>query len=144
MSVVGILLVVALVGGLALAVRLPAVGAPVVAVATVALGATIIASGDGDASKVEGRHGQTVTLTGAQTQGRQLFVANCSGCHALRAAGAVGQTGPDLDFLRPPVAVVERRVREGSQATFGAMPPALVTGPEAHDVAEFVAGVAGR
>jgi mono/diheme cytochrome c family protein len=144
MSTVELLLVVALVVGMAVAVRVPAIGATVVAVATIALGATIIASGDHQAAEVQGRHGQTISLTAAQTRGRQLFVANCSGCHALHAAGAVGQTGPDLDFLRPPVAVVDRRIRQGSQATFGSMPAGLVDGPEATAVAEFVAGVAGR
>ena len=34
--------------------------------------------------------------------GQQLFAQEgCSGCHTLRAAGAYGQGGPDLDQLRP-------------------------------------------
>jgi mono/diheme cytochrome c family protein len=144
MSVLEIALAIALVGGLAVAFRVPVVGAAFVAVATVALGAAILVSGHDQASEVSARDGQTITLTAAQARGRRLFVRSCSGCHALRAAGAVGRVGPDLDFLRPPVAVVDRRIREGSQATFGVMPPGLVVGPQARDIAEFVAGVAGR
>jgi mono/diheme cytochrome c family protein len=121
-----------------------AAGATLVACAAIAVVATIIASSAGRASQVEGRYGETIELTRAETRGRRLFATHCSSCHTLHAVHAVGQVGPSLDFLRPPAAVVRRRIREGSQASWAVMPPDIVTGPEADDVAAFVGRVAGR
>jgi hypothetical protein len=39
---------------------------------------------------------------------------------------------------------VRRRIDEGSEASDAVMPARIVTGPEAADVAAFVAKVAGR
>jgi mono/diheme cytochrome c family protein len=104
----------------------------------------IVAWGAGRDQRVKGLHGQTIELTRAQARGRELFVAGCSACHTLRAVNAVGQVGPDLDFLRPPAAVVRRRIDQGSEASSAVMPARIVTGREAADVAAFVARVAGR
>jgi mono/diheme cytochrome c family protein len=122
---------------------------PTLALAALAAGillaiVAIVAWGAGREQRVKGLHGQTIELTQAQARGRELFVASCSACHRLRAANAVGQVGPDLDFVRPPAAVVLRRIAQGSQASSAVMPARIVTGREAADVAAFVARVAGR
>jgi len=118
--------------------------AAVVAGGLVALVVTIAVSSGGRSAHVEARNGQTIQLTPAETHGRELFAARCSGCHTLRAVHGVAQVGPSLDFLRPPAAVVRRRIHEGSQASNAVMPAEIFTGSEADDVAAFVARVAGR
>jgi mono/diheme cytochrome c family protein len=118
--------------------------AAVAAGAVLALVLTIVASSAGRADRVQGEHGPTVELTAAEARGRKLFAARCAGCHTLRAVHAVSQVGPDLDFLRPPAAVVRRRIHEGSEAATAVMPPEIVTGSDAADVAAFVAKAAGR
>lgn len=56
---------------------------------------------------------------GGSSQGKKLFTsAGCSGCHTLADAGATGQTGPNLDMLRPMAAQVAAVVEQGG----GAMP----------------------
>jgi mono/diheme cytochrome c family protein len=112
--------------------------------AVLALVMTIVASSAGHDERVQGAHGQTVELTLAEARGREQFAAHCSGCHTLRAVHAVSQVGPDLDFVRPPAAVVRRRIHEGSEAATAVMPPEIVTGSDAADVAAFVARAAGR
>jgi mono/diheme cytochrome c family protein len=118
--------------------------ATVVACAVLALVVAIIASSADRQQRVKGVHGQTIDLTPAEAHGREQFAVNCSTCHTLRAVNAVGELGPDLDFLRPPAWVVRRRIDEGSTASTAAMPPDIVTGSDAADVAAFVARVAGR
>jgi mono/diheme cytochrome c family protein len=112
--------------------------------AVLALVMTIVASSAGHDERVQGAHGRTVELTLAEARGREQFAAHCSGCHTLRAVHAVSQVGPDLDFVRPPAAVVRRRIHEGSEAATAVMPPEIVTGSDAADVAAFVARAAGR
>ena len=124
--------------------RFLGLGAAVVAFAAIALVVAIVASSAGQGHRVRETDGQTIELTRAEARGRQQFAANCSGCHTLRAVDAVAQVGPNLDFLRPPAAVVRRRIREGSASTTAGMPPDIVTGRDAEDVAAFVARVAGR
>jgi mono/diheme cytochrome c family protein len=41
--------------------------------------------------------GDTTPSAGQQDHGKQLFVANCAGCHTLSAAGTQGTKGPNLD-----------------------------------------------
>ena len=76
-------------------------------------------------------------------RGRQIFLESCASCHTLNAVAARGRTEPDLDFIRPPARVVRWIIREGSTGRAGTMPPKVVTGQEAADVATFVARVAG-
>jgi mono/diheme cytochrome c family protein len=83
-------------------------------------------------------------LNSAQTNGRQVFAKNCSTCHTLDAANAVGKVGPNLDVLRPPAALVLNAINEGRARGNGQMPAELVDGKDATDVAAFVAAVAGR
>ena len=69
--------------------------------------------------------------------GKQVFVsAGCGGCHTLKAAGASGTVGPDLDQKKPSLALVLQRVTNGK----GAMPPfkSELTQQQVKDVAAFV------
>ena len=94
-------------------------------------------------------------------RGRALFQQNCGTCHALAQAGTSAQVGPDLDasFARARAdgmdndtieGVVQtqiespRFIREGSENYDRVyMPPEIVTGQDAEDVATYVASVAG-
>lgn len=75
--------------------------------------------------------------------GRQLFASTCGSCHTLAAAGTDGKVGPDLDQLRPDVPRVLAAIEKGGAGT-GGMPPGLLSGERARQVAEFVAAAAGR
>src|SRR2546421_489451 len=70
--------------------------------------------------------------------GAKVFAsADCGGCHALSAAKSSGQTGPNLDQLKPSYDSVVRQVSNGG----GGMPSfagKLSTG-QIRDVASFVA-----
>jgi mono/diheme cytochrome c family protein len=92
-------------------------------------------------------------------QGQSLFSTNCGTCHTLYAAGTDGNFGPDLDELlaatgpateESTVKQLEGRVlnaiEEGvdSSSTPGRMPPGILSGEQAEEVAEFVATTAGR
>lgn len=61
--------------------------------------------------------GQGATAGGASAEGRTLFVSgttpSCATCHALRAADATGNIGPDLDALKPDAARVRNAVQNG-------------------------------
>jgi mono/diheme cytochrome c family protein len=83
-------------------------------------------------------------LTAQQEEGRVLFAQNCSNCHTLRAANAVGKVGPNLDQLRPPAALVADAIVHGRARGMGQMPVGIVQGPDVQKVASFVAAVAGR
>jgi plastocyanin len=95
--------------------------------------------------------------------GKEQFVANCASCHVLARAGATGVTGPNLDeaFQRArqdgfgestfeglvhaqilnPAKNPQRDPVTGREAY---MPPKLVTGEDAEDVAAYVAYAAAR
>jgi mono/diheme cytochrome c family protein len=68
--------------------------------------------------------------------------AGCGGCHTLKAAGASGTVGPNLDQLRPSAATVSGIVRSGG----GTMPSFAGKLREAQiaAVATYVSTVAGR
>ena len=85
-----------------------------------------------------------VELTGAQERGRTLFKQNCATCHTLEDAGAVGRVGPNLDDLRPNAALTLDAIEKGRARGQGQMPAQLLSGPDAQDVANYVATVAGR
>ncbi|MDE3132395.1 MAG: hypothetical protein KGL16_14685, partial [Acidobacteriota bacterium] len=77
-------------------------------------------------------------------------------CHTLAADNAVGKTGPNLDSLRPPKALVLHTIANGclqkptaSQSNsfclgYGTMPADIVQGRQAQDIAAFVARIAGH
>jgi mono/diheme cytochrome c family protein len=82
------------------------------------------------------------------SNGKAQFVQRCGSCHALSRAGTQGQTGPDLDAaFRAALRAGENRdtvegvVREqiANVRRSSAMPPDLVEGDDARDVAAYVA-----
>jgi hypothetical protein len=111
----------------------------------------------------EGAQGSSGTLS-AKTgnhefdEGKTLFRENCWSCHTLKAAGAKGVTGPNLDELGTVSAArVVNAIRIGGTGD-GRMPANLVPGAceklpchapgkdptEAEKVAEYVSEVAGK
>ncbi len=78
-----------------------------------------------------------------QTSGSGVFAsAGCSDCHTLKAAGASGTIGPNLDQLRPSAATVSGIVRSGG----GGMPSfsGKLSDAQIAAVATYVSTVAGR
>jgi cbb3-type cytochrome c oxidase subunit III len=76
------------------------------------------------------------------TSGKSIFSANCASCHTLKAAGATGTVGPNLDDLKPSFARAKKQVINGG----GAMPPfkGKLTDAQIDAVARFVANFAGK
>jgi mono/diheme cytochrome c family protein len=111
---------------------------------------------DGDAAK----GAQEVPADLAE--GQELFKINCGNCHTLYAAGTDGNFAPDLDELLAPTGPptgpgseetikqskkrVLNAIDEGvdSTTTPGRMPPEILSGEQAEEVAEFVAQTAGQ
>lgn len=92
-----------------------------------------------------------VHLTSAEVRGREDFAISCAVCHTLKATGSVGHTAADLDVVvpqRPGFAsrkqFVLKAIEEGAHSGEGNMNAKYYEGPEAEDVAEFVAAVAGH
>ena len=97
-----------------------------------------------------------IKLTAGEKQGRELFGQHCGVCHTLAAANAVGKVGPNLDMLQPSQDLVLKTIQNGcfqspppgdSSATclgYGTMPPLILQGKQAQQVASFVAKVAGK
>ena len=78
----------------------------------------------------------------AAPDGKQIFTTNCASCHTLKAAGASGAVGPNLDALKPAEPRVEHQVMVGGGAmpSFkGTLKPAEITA-----VAKYVSSVAGK
>jgi mono/diheme cytochrome c family protein len=125
------------------------VGRPLAILALAALlGGSTLASGCGVHSGVAGS-GQADL-----TNGKQLFTATCGACHTLADAGTKGIIGPNLDdaYLQPRMngfndtsfeALVREQIEVGfPQARPTPMPPGLLKGKNAQDVAAYVAAVA--
>ena len=77
------------------------------------------------------------------TSGAQVFAtAGCKTCHTLKAAGATGQVGPNLDQIKPLEETVEHQVTVGG----GAMPSfkGTLTPAQIKAVAQYVSSVAGK
>jgi mono/diheme cytochrome c family protein len=81
-------------------------------------------------------------LTSVQQHGQALFGTNCRQCHTLKAYGAAGVVGPNLDELKPPKATVVRQVNNGG----GPMPAfkGQLTPDEIKAVSQYVESVAGK
>ncbi len=95
-------------------------------------------------------------------EGQSLFQINCGNCHTLYAAGSDGNLGPDLDELLAASGVptgpkakeeiettrdrVLNAIDEGvdGTTTSARMPPRIISGLQAEEVAEFVANTAGE
>ena len=92
-----------------------------------------------------------------RTNGKTLFVSgsegkpSCGSCHTLLDAGTAGTTGPNLDQAlgyscaqgfdeSTTYSIVLGQI----DLAAGLMPPDLVTGQDAVDVAAYVASVAGK
>ena len=75
------------------------------------------------------------------TSGKDIFTANCGSCHTLKDAGTNGTVGPNLDQLKPSLAIVQHQVINGGGAMpafKGTLTPAQITA-----VAKYVSSVAG-
>jgi len=74
--------------------------------------------------------------------GQQLFTDNCANCHALAAANATGQVGPDMDQLRPGPDLVAAQVANGG----GGMPAfkGKLSDAQIQEIADYVAENAGK
>jgi len=107
----------------------------------IALPAVLILGDRGKASAKVGDGG--IHLTAQEKHGREVFAQNCSACHTLAAAKAVGKVGPNLDQVRPPKSLVVQVVTNGLTGQ-GTMPADLVNSTDTQAVAAFVAAVAGR
>jgi len=84
----------------------------------------------------------TIPAGASAAAGAAVFkLAGCGGCHVLKAAGASGQIGPNLDTLRPGFAAVRAQVENGG----GGMPSfrKTLSPAQIRDVAAFVAKRAG-
>jgi mono/diheme cytochrome c family protein len=95
--------------------------------------------------------------SGNPAAGKKLFVSTCGGCHTLAAAGTTGTAGPNLDdafaadkskpFASEDTIQTIRDIVRGQIAYADpdpgtghpGMPPNLVNGQDAKDVAWFVA-----
>jgi mono/diheme cytochrome c family protein len=78
----------------------------------------------------------------ASPSGKAVFAsAGCAGCHTLKAAGASGAVGPNLDQLKPAAGTVAAVVRSGA----GSMPSfsSRLSAAEIQAVARYVADSAG-
>jgi cbb3-type cytochrome c oxidase subunit III len=74
--------------------------------------------------------------------GKAIFQSECASCHTLKAAGATGTVGPNLDQLKPAQARVVRQVTNG-----GAVMPAFkgkLTPAQIAAVATYVSSNAGK
>jgi cbb3-type cytochrome c oxidase subunit III len=85
---------------------------------------------------------------GDPTNGKTLFNQKCAGCHTLADAGAQGKIGPNLDDAFGPdrkqgfkQSSIQNLVLDQIRLAQGTMPPMLVTGHDAQDVAAYVAAV---
>jgi mono/diheme cytochrome c family protein len=79
---------------------------------------------------------------GGATSGAEVFSSSgCGGCHTLKAAGASGSIGPNLDQLRPSAASVAAIVRTGG----GSMPSfaSKLSAAQIAALAGYVSSVAG-
>ena len=82
-------------------------------------------------------------LTSLEQHGQQLFGTNCRQCHTLKASGAAGVVGPNLDELKPPKALVLDAIKKGRAHGNGNMAAELVEGEDAEAVAQYVAVAVG-
>ena len=93
-------------------------------------------------AKKSGAAAQPSGAAGPPSGSAVFASAGCGSCHTLKAAGASGTIGPDLDQLRPAAATVSQIVRTGS----GEMPSfsGKLSGAQIAAVATYVSTVAGH
>ena len=93
-------------------------------------------------ASVAGKGGFAGSPTNLGTNGAAIFKDKCASCHTLAAAGATGTVGPDLDQLKPAMALVVHQVTNG-----GAIMPAFkgtLTPAQIQAVAKYVSSSAGK
>jgi cbb3-type cytochrome c oxidase subunit III len=93
-------------------------------------------------ASVAGAGGFAAAPGNVGTSGEAIFKANCSSCHTLAAAGSTGTVGPNLDQLKPAMAVVVHQVTNGGSimpAFKGKLSPAQIQA-----VAKYVSSSAGK
>lgn len=100
----------------------------------VLIGVVIAASADKGGQKTS----DGVKLTKAEVRGRELFGQTCGNCHKLAASETVGDIGPNLTVIAPDRALVLHAIEQGRSLGRGEMPPGLLSGREAEDVAAYV------
>jgi cytochrome c553 len=103
---------------------------------------TTTSGGSGGQTTAGGGGGGGATQGNVQA-GKGVFTsAGCSGCHTLKAAGATGTVGPNLDQLKPSFAKVKHQVINGGAV----MPPfkGQLSPTQIDDVAAFVSSSAGK
>ncbi len=86
--------------------------------------------------------GESASPATLGTNGAAIFKNECAGCHTLKAAGATGTVGPNLDQLKPAFAVAQHQVTHGGAimpAFKGTLSPAQIAA-----VARYVSSVAGK
>src|SRR3954451_16750334 len=112
----------------------------------VGLGIAVTALVLANRHSAEGSQGTLAAKQGSHdfNEGKTLFRENCWSCHTLKAAGAQGVTGPNLDEIGQVTPQrVENAIRIGGTGP-GRMPPQLQTGDNAKAIAYYVSQVAGR
>lgn len=117
-----------------------------IAAASLALALAAAGCGGGASSGSGSGTGTSGTTAGdgkaAADPGQALFTSvGCSSCHTLKAAGATGHVGPDLDTLKPTQAQVAKQVTDGG----GSMPAFKdqLSSAQIQQVAEYVAKATG-
>jgi mono/diheme cytochrome c family protein len=93
-------------------------------------------------AKKSGAAAQPSGAAGPPSGSAVFASAGCGNCHTLKAAGASGTVGPDLDQLRPTAATVSQIVQSGG----GDMPSfsGKLSDAEIAAVASYVSTVAGH
>ena len=112
--------------------------------------------------RADGEPAEGADVPAGLKEGKTMFQTNCGTCHTFYAAGTDGNFGPDLDELLAPtgppsgagaektIKATEERVLNAigngvdSSTTSGRMPPGILSGQQAEEVAEFVARTAGE
>jgi len=74
--------------------------------------------------------------------GKAIFSSQCASCHTLKAAGAAGTIGPNLDQLKPSFTIAQHQIEVGG----GVMPAfkGKLTQPQIDAVAKLIADSAGK
>src|SRR5689334_18999553 len=105
--------------------------------------AALTAAACGGGSSNNGGGGSSGGSSQSNSAGAKVFAdAGCKNCHTLKAAGAKGTVGPNLDQLQPSAALVSRQVRNGG----GVMPSfkGKLSPQQIQAVADYVSSVAGK
>jgi mono/diheme cytochrome c family protein len=115
----------------------------VLIVAAAVIGLAACGGSSGSSSSSSGAGGGGGGGVTKATTGRAIFqAAGCAQCHTLKAAGATGAVGPNLDSLKPSAARVRSQVEHGG----GVMPSFKdkLTAAQIDTVSNFVASSAGH